>query len=66
FTAYFGKGIFTTLTQIKDEINPTIITEKYPVAIDLLKKNVCFKALKEQSQTPEQALQAAAKELRQK
>lgn len=64
YTAYFGKDIFTMLTQIKDEINPTVITEKYPMAIDLLKKNVVFKAVKEQSQTPEQALKEAANELR--
>jgi arabinosaccharide transport system substrate-binding protein len=65
YTDYFGKGIFEMLIQIKDEINPTMITEKYPLAIDLLKKNVCFKVLKEQSQTPEEALKEAAKELRQ-
>lgn len=65
FTAYFGRDIFEMLIQIKDQINPTVITEKYPLAIDLLKRNVCFKALKEQSQTPEEALKAAAKELRQ-
>lgn len=64
YTDYFGKGIFEMLTQIKDEINPTVITDKYPLAIDLLKRNVCFKALKEQSQTPEQALKEAADELR--
>jgi ABC-type sugar transport system, periplasmic component len=64
YTQYFGKDIFTILTQVKDDINPTMITEKYPLAIDLLKKNVVFKALKEQSQTPEQALKEAADELR--
>ncbi len=64
FTDYFGKDIFTMLTQVKDEIGPTVLTEKYPMAIDLLKKNVVFKALKEQSQTPEQALKEAANELR--
>jgi len=64
YTNYFGKEIFTMLLQIKDEIGPTVITEKYPMAIDLLKKNVCFKALKEQSLTPEQALKEAADELR--
>lgn len=64
FTHYFGKGIFTMLSELKEEINPTVITEKYPLAIDLLKRNVCFKALKEQSQTPAEALKEAAKELR--
>mgnify|MGYP000878496482 CR=1 FL=1 len=65
YTDYFGKDIFTMLLEIKDEINPTVITDKYPLAIDLLKKNVCFKALRELSQTPEEALKEAAKELRQ-
>jgi arabinosaccharide transport system substrate-binding protein len=64
YTEYFGKDIFTMLTQVKDEIGPTMITEKYPLAIDLLKKNVSFKVIKEQSQTPEQALKEAADELR--
>ncbi|HBF38210.1 MAG TPA: arabinose-binding protein, partial [Firmicutes bacterium] len=64
YTEYFGKNIFNILTQVKNEIGPTVITEKYPMAIDLIKKNVVFKALKEQSQTPEQALKEAANELR--
>ncbi|NLG83770.1 MAG: extracellular solute-binding protein [Firmicutes bacterium] len=64
FTKYFGKDIFTMLLQIKDSIAPTVITEKYPLAIDLLKKNVSFKVIKEQSATPEQALKEAADELR--
>ncbi|HEX2955126.1 MAG TPA: sugar ABC transporter substrate-binding protein [Bacillota bacterium] len=65
FTNYFGKDIFSMLLQVKKEINPIVITEKFPLAMDLLKKNVCFKSLKERSQTPEEALKEAAKELRQ-
>lgn len=64
YTNYFGKGIFEMLLEIKDEINPTIITEDYPKAIDLLKKNVSFKTIQEQSMTPEEALKEAADELR--
>ncbi|TCL76773.1 L-arabinose-binding protein [Hydrogenispora ethanolica] len=64
YTNYFGKDIFNMLTDIKDEIGPTVITEKYPLAIDLIKKNVSFKALKEQSATPEQVLKEVADELR--
>jgi len=66
FTDYFGKGIFSMLLSIKNEIPGTMITDKYPAAIDLLKKNVCFKVLSNQSQTPEQALKEAADELRKK
>ncbi len=64
YTDYFGKDIFTMLLQIKDEINPTVVTEKYPLAIDLLKKNVCFKALRE-NMDAEEVLKEAANELRQ-
>ena len=66
FTDYFGKGVFDMLISIKDEIPGTVITEKYPMAIDLLKKNVCFNVLSTQSQTPEEALKEAADELRKK
>ncbi len=66
FTDYFGKGIFDMLVTIKDEIGPTQITELYPDAVTLVQKNVVFKALQEQSQTPEEALKEAADELRAK
>lgn len=64
YTDYFGKNIFEVLLEVKDEINPTVVTEKYPKAIELLKKDVSFKALKERSKTPAQALEDAAEELR--
>jgi arabinosaccharide transport system substrate-binding protein len=66
YTDYFGNGIFKMLKEIKDEINPTNITEKFPAAVTLVQKSVVFKALKEQSQTPEVALKSAADELRKK
>ncbi|SFL72065.1 ABC transporter substrate-binding protein [Halanaerobium salsuginis] len=66
YTDYFkNEDIFGMLLDIKDEINPTMITEQYPQAIDLLKKNVSFKVIKEQSETPAEALKEAADELRQ-
>lgn len=64
YTEYFSKDIFNMLLEIKDEINPTIVTEKYPKAIDLLKKNVSFKTVKEQSMTPEKVLEETAEELK--
>jgi arabinosaccharide transport system substrate-binding protein len=64
YTDYFGKDIFSILLQVKNEIGPIKMTEKFPLAVDLIKKNVVFKALKEQSQTPEQALKEAANEVR--
>ncbi|MDF2963569.1 MAG: extracellular solute-binding protein family 1 [Paenibacillus sp.] len=64
FTQYFGKGIFEMLLQVKGEIDSPQTTEKIPVASDLVKKNVIFKVIEEKSATPEQALKAAANELR--
>jgi arabinosaccharide transport system substrate-binding protein len=66
YTDYFGKGIFDMLVQIKDEINPINVGEKFPAAAAAVKKDVMFKALKEQSLTPEQSLKATAEELRKK
>ena len=63
YTEYFGKDIFPMLLEIKDEINPTIITEKYPLAVDLLKKTVAFKALRE-NEDAAAVLKEAADELR--
>lgn len=66
FTDYFanGTGIFNVLLEVKDEINPTVITDKYPSAINLLKANATFKAVKEQSATPKEVLTQIAVELR--
>lgn len=64
YTAYFGKDIFKVLLEIKDDINPLHISDKFPRACDLIRQNVLFKTLKEQSQTPTEALKAAANELR--
>ena len=66
FTDYFanGTGIFNVLLEVKDEINPTVITEKYPAAINLLKANATFKTVKEQSATPKEVLTQIADELR--
>lgn len=66
FTEYFENGIkiFDVLLEVKDEINPTVITDIYPAAINLLKANATFKAVKEQSATPEEVLKQIADELR--
>lgn len=64
YTDYFGTDVFSTLQSIVGDIGGLNLTEKYPDAISLVSKNVMFKALKEESQTPEEALKAAADELR--
>lgn len=66
FTEYFGDGVFAMLKEIKDEINPIVITEKFPAAVSLVQKSVIFKSLQEKSQTPAEALKAGAEELRNK
>lgn len=64
FTEYFGEGLFDMLIEIKDEINPLNITKDTPLARDLVESNVLHNVLREQSQTPEEALEQAAEELR--
>jgi arabinosaccharide transport system substrate-binding protein len=66
FTDYFENGtdLFNVLLEVKDEINPTVITDIYPAAINLLKANATFKVVKEQSATPEAVLKQIADELR--
>lgn len=66
FTEYFQNGtdLFNVLLEVKDEINPTVITEIYPAAINLLKSEACFKTVAQQSATPEEVLTQIANELR--
>lgn len=66
FTDYFGKDIFSTLQSIVGDVGAINVGEKFPAAVTLVQKNVMFKVLKEQSQTPEQALKAANEELKKK
>ena len=66
YTQYFGKDIFSTLTSIVGDVGAINVGEKFPTAVSLVQKNVVFKALKEQSQTPEEALKAANEELKSK
>jgi arabinosaccharide transport system substrate-binding protein len=65
FTEYFvNDDIFSILLDVKDEINPVIITEQIPEATDLLRHDIMFQALGDQSKTPAQALKDAAAKLR--
>ncbi len=58
------KKVFNVLVQMKDEIKSPSMTELSTAAQDLVNSSVMFKSLKDQSLTPEQALKAAADELR--
>lgn len=63
YTDYFGTNIFSTLQSVVGDIGPLNMGEKYPAVISLIQKNVCFRVLKEQSQSPEEALTAAQQDL---
>jgi len=65
FTEYFvNDDIFGLLLEVKDEINPVVITEQIPDASDLVRHDIMFQALGDQSKTPAQALKDAADKLR--
>lgn len=66
YTDYFGTDIFKTLESVVGDIGGLNLTDKYPDATTLVQKNVMFKVLKEQSQTPEQALKEVEAELNNK
>ncbi|MDU0202079.1 ABC transporter substrate-binding protein [Paenibacillus sp. MAH-36] len=62
---YFNnEKIFNVLLDMKEEIKSPNMSELSSASQDLVNSNVMFKSLKDQSQTPEQALKAAADELR--
>jgi len=66
YTEYFGNDIFSTLQDAVADIGPINYGDLYPAALSLVQKNVLFKVLSEQSQTPEQALKEANEELKNK
>ncbi len=63
YTQYFGKDIFSTLQSIVSDVGAINYGDLYPTALSLVQKNVLFKVLQEQSETPEQALKEANEEL---
>lgn len=65
FTKYFvNDDIFSILLEVKDEINPVTITADLPELTDLIKHDVMFQALGDQSKSPAQALKDAADKIR--
>jgi arabinosaccharide transport system substrate-binding protein len=64
FTEYYGKDVFTMLEPLKDRLTSINFTEKFPNAQTLVQSSVVFKVLSEQSMTPQEALDAAAEELK--
>jgi arabinosaccharide transport system substrate-binding protein len=62
---YFSnEKVFNVLLELKDEIKSPNMGSLSSASQDLVNSNVMFKSLKDQSQTPEEALRAAADELR--
>lgn len=65
YTDYFGSDIFDVVLKMKDSFYTTNITnDQFPLANQLVAKNVLFKALGDKSLTPAQALDEAAKEIK--
>jgi arabinosaccharide transport system substrate-binding protein len=65
YTEYFGPNIFNIVMTMKDDFYTTNITnEQFPLANQLVAKNVLFKALGDKRLTPSQALDEAAKEIK--
>jgi arabinosaccharide transport system substrate-binding protein len=61
---YFGEGIFDTLLDIKDEIHELNITENTPDVATEYNTNVAENVLRQQAQSPEEALKEAADKIR--
>ncbi|WP_408011397.1 ABC transporter substrate-binding protein [Pseudalkalibacillus sp. A8] len=61
---YFGKDIFDTLVEIKDEINAVNITPNTPDVATEFNTNVFNSVIRQQSQTPEEALKQAEETLK--
>ncbi|NLN65825.1 MAG: carbohydrate ABC transporter substrate-binding protein [Clostridiaceae bacterium] len=62
---YFGnEKIFNVMLEMKDEILSPNMHDLSAAAQDVVKESVMFRALHEQSLTPEEALKAGAEELR--
>jgi arabinosaccharide transport system substrate-binding protein len=63
FTDYFGDGIFTMLSEIKDEIKPVNIGEKTPAIIDAVKRSAMFRTINDM-EDPAKVLTEVADEVR--
>ncbi|SDN98718.1 ABC transporter substrate-binding protein [Alkalicoccus daliensis] len=64
FYDYFHDDIFEILTEVRDEIAEINITELTPDAQEEIHSNVMHSVLREQSQTPQEALEQAAEAVR--
>lgn len=61
---YFDDEIFDTLLEVRDEIEGVNITTGTPDVLDELSTNIMFNVIREQNQTPEEALEQAEESIR--
>nr|WP_318036086.1 hypothetical protein [Halobacillus salinarum] len=61
---YFGKGIFDVLLDVREEINVLNITKNTPDVATEYNTNVAENVLRQEKQTPEEALKEAADKIR--
>jgi len=64
FTDFFGDGVFDMLLEMRDGLTAINLDERFPAATTLVQSQVVFRVLDAKDMTPEEALTAAAEELR--
>ncbi len=65
YTEYFGDNLFEVMLDTADSIGKIVVTDdRFPNAVSTVQKNVMFRVLEENSQTPAEALTEAAEEIR--
>ncbi|MFC4737348.1 ABC transporter substrate-binding protein [Bacillus daqingensis] len=64
FYEYFNDDIFDLLLDIRDEVEGVNITQHTPDVLDEINTNIMFNVIREQSQTPEEALEQAEESIR--
>ena len=65
YTEYFGDNLFDVMLETADSIGKIVVTDdRFPNAVSTIQKNVMYRVLEENSQTPADALKEAADEIR--
>jgi len=64
FTDFFGTGVFEMLLEMRDGLTAINLDERFPAATTLVQSQVVFRVLDARDMTPQEALSAAAEELR--
>lgn len=64
FTEFFGYGVFEMLLEMRDGLTAINLDPRFPQAATLVQSQVVFRVLDARDMTPDEALSAAADELR--